>query len=72
MAGAWCAGSGVARCEQLLDASGIANAADAERGYDHGTFIPLKLTYPDADVPAIQLSLKRGSIRPSTSRSVAR
>ena len=36
------------------------NAADSTRGYDHGTFIPLKLTYPAADVPAVQLSLKQG------------
>ncbi|HSN98152.1 MAG TPA: class III extradiol ring-cleavage dioxygenase [Candidatus Nanopelagicales bacterium] len=25
-----------------------------------GTFVPLKLTYPAADVPTVQLSLKRG------------
>jgi aromatic ring-opening dioxygenase catalytic subunit (LigB family) len=49
-----------ARVRQLLDQAGIENAADEERGYDHGTFIPLKLTYPNADVPAVQLSLKRG------------
>jgi aromatic ring-opening dioxygenase catalytic subunit (LigB family) len=48
------------RVRELLNAAGIANDADADRGYDHGTFIPLKLTYPDADVPAIQLSLKQG------------
>lgn len=48
------------RVRDLLNAAGIANDADADRGYDHGTFIPLKLTYPDADVPAIQLSLKQG------------
>ena len=49
-----------ARVRQLLDAGGIASAADAARGFDHGTFVPLKLTYPDADVPAIQLSLVHG------------
>src|SRR5262245_7999364 len=48
------------RVRELLNEAGIANAVDAERGYDHGTFIPLKLTYPNADVPAIQLSLKQG------------
>jgi aromatic ring-opening dioxygenase catalytic subunit (LigB family) len=48
------------RVGELLDSAGIVNAADGERGFDHGTFIPLKLTYPDADVPAIQLSLKEG------------
>lgn len=48
------------RVRDLLGAAGFPTATDAERGYDHGTFIPLKLTYPDADVPAIQLSLRRG------------
>jgi aromatic ring-opening dioxygenase catalytic subunit (LigB family) len=45
---------------ERLEAAGIPTAADGTRGFDHGTFIPLKLTYPDADVPAMQLSLKRG------------
>jgi aromatic ring-opening dioxygenase catalytic subunit (LigB family) len=48
------------RVRQLLADADIQSNADGERGYDHGTFIPLKLTYPDADVPAVQLSLKRG------------
>jgi aromatic ring-opening dioxygenase catalytic subunit (LigB family) len=48
------------RVRELLNEAGIANASDPARGYDHGTFIPLKLTYPNADVPAIQLSLKQG------------
>jgi aromatic ring-opening dioxygenase catalytic subunit (LigB family) len=49
-----------ARVRSLLEGAGFATAADAERGFDHGTFIPLKLTFPAAEVPAIQLSLERG------------
>jgi len=48
------------RVRALLDGAGLATGADDSRGFDHGTFVPLKLTYPDANVPAIQLSLKRG------------
>ncbi len=49
-----------ARVRELLGAAGFQTASDAQRGYDHGTFIPLKLTYPNADVPTVQLSLKHG------------
>ena len=31
--------------------AGFATAAYAERGYDHGTFVPMKSAFPDADVP---------------------
>lgn len=49
-----------AKVAALLQAAGIACGSDPDRGFDHGTFVPLKLTYPDADVPTVQLSLKRG------------
>ena len=49
-----------ARVRTLLGAAGIESAEDAQRGFDHGTFVPLKLTYPEAEVPTVQLSLQRG------------
>lgn len=49
-----------ARVQDLLRNAGFPTASDAQRGFDHGTFVPLKLAYPGADVPTVQLSLKRG------------
>jgi aromatic ring-opening dioxygenase catalytic subunit (LigB family) len=49
-----------ARVRELLTAAGIPNGTDDARGFDHGTFVPLKLAYPNADVPCLQLSLRRG------------
>jgi aromatic ring-opening dioxygenase catalytic subunit (LigB family) len=48
------------RVRALLGANGIASAENAERGFDHGTFIPLKLAFPAANIPVTQLSLKAG------------
>jgi aromatic ring-opening dioxygenase catalytic subunit (LigB family) len=42
---------------QTLTAAGIASAADAQRGFDHGMFIPLKLIFAQADIAVVQLSL---------------
>jgi aromatic ring-opening dioxygenase catalytic subunit (LigB family) len=48
------------RVRTLLGAAGFETATDAQRGFDHGTFVPLKVAWPDAAVPTIQLSLIRG------------
>jgi len=45
---------------RLLESAGFRSAEDKQRGFDHGTFVPLKLAYPAADVPTVQLSLKAG------------
>jgi aromatic ring-opening dioxygenase catalytic subunit (LigB family) len=49
-----------ARVVELLANAGITASTDAQRGFDHGTFIPFKVSWPAADVPTIQLSLKAG------------
>lgn len=38
---------------------GIASSLDAQRGFDHGLFIPLKIMYPLADIPCVQISLAK-------------
>jgi aromatic ring-opening dioxygenase catalytic subunit (LigB family) len=48
------------RVQELLGAARFRTGADPQRGFDHGTFVPLKLAYPEAEVPTVQLSLKRG------------
>ncbi len=49
-----------ARTHEILSEEGIQAAINPTRGIDHGQFIPLSLMYPQADIPAIQLSLIRG------------
>lgn len=47
-----------ARVRGLLEDAGFEVAEDPARGYDHGVFVPLKVAFPEADIPTVQLSLR--------------
>lgn len=46
------------KVQTLLAAADIPARLDEARGVDHGVFIPLKVAFPAADVPTIQISLR--------------
>lgn len=48
------------RAADLIAAAGLPVRLDDKQGYDHGTFVPAYIMYPEADVPLFQISLRHG------------
>ena len=48
------------RVQELLGKAGIPLALNEQRDFDHGVFIPGKLIFPEAGIPTLQISLRKG------------
>lgn len=59
------------RVRDLLGVAGIESGSDTSRGWDHGVFVPLKVMFPRAEIPTVQLSLQHG-LDPATHLAIGR
>ena len=48
-----------AQAAALLRQHGLEAYVDPDRGLDHGVFIPLKVAFPKADIPVVEMSVER-------------
>jgi aromatic ring-opening dioxygenase catalytic subunit (LigB family) len=42
---------------RLLTGAGLPATVSVDRGFDHGVFVPLKVAFPQAQIPVVSLSL---------------
>jgi len=54
-----------AKIAEIFKERGIMYSLDDKRPYDHGSFVPLKMLYPEADIPVIQISLQHNFDTPT-------
>lgn len=59
------------RAVSLLLGSGLKAEIDPARGLDHGVFVPLKLAFPEARIPVVEMSLDR-SLNPALHMAAGR
>jgi aromatic ring-opening dioxygenase catalytic subunit (LigB family) len=45
------------RVASLMEKADVQSAVSPTRGYDHGVFVPLKVAFPQAQIPVVTLSL---------------
>jgi aromatic ring-opening dioxygenase catalytic subunit (LigB family) len=59
------------RAVGLLRSAGLTAHTDGARGLDHGVFVPMKVAFPDADIPVVEMSVDR-ALDPALHRAAGR
>lgn len=60
-----------AKVQKSLRHAGLAAELSPDRGFDHGVFIPLKVVFPEANIPIVTLSLA-SSLDPALHLAIGR
>lgn len=47
------------RVQALIQGAGLPSSLNESKGFDHGAFAPMAVMYPDANMPLVQLAMKK-------------